>query len=126
MSMNRESIDPAQPGLYTGFMAETSILLSFVGNRDPYPETEEEEEYGPLLSLLQARRFDQVYLFCTGSRYLERARMVAEAAAGVQENCRFQFSTMELDSPIDYVEILSKLKARVDQVLQELGEKARN
>ena len=124
MSMNRESIDPAQPGLYTGFMAETSILLSFVGNRDPYPETDG-EEYGPL-SLLRARRFDQVYLFCTGSRYLERARMVAEAAAGVQENCRFQFSTMELDSPIDYVEILSKLKARVDQVLQELGEKARN
>jgi hypothetical protein len=125
MSMNRESIDPAQPGLYTGFMAETSILLAFVGNRDPYPETDG-EEYGPLLSLLQARHFDQVYLFCTGSRYLERARMVAEAAAGVQENCRFQFSTMELDSPIDYVEILSKLKARVDQVLQELGEKARN
>jgi hypothetical protein len=125
MSMNRESIDPAQPGLYTGFMAETSILLSFVGNLDPYPEIDG-EEYGPLLSLLQARRFDQVYLFCTGSRYLERARMVAEAAAGVQENCRFQFSTMELDSPIDYVEILSKLKARVDQVLQELGEKARN
>ena len=123
--MNRESIDPAQPGLYTGFMAETSILLSFVGNRDPYPETDG-EEYGPLLSLLQARRFDQVYLFCTGSRYLERARMVAEAAAGVQENCRFQFSTMELDSPIDFVEILSKLKARVDQVLQELREKARN
>jgi hypothetical protein len=125
MSMNRESIDPAQPGLYTGFMAETSILLSFVGNLDPYPETDG-EEYGPLLSLLQARRFDQVYLFCTGSRYLERARMVAEAAAGVQENCRFQFSTMELDSPIDYVEILSKLKAQVDQVLQELREKARN
>ena len=72
--MNRESIDPAHPGLYTGCMAQTSLLLSFVGNRDPYPETE--EEFGPLLSLLQARRYDQACLFCTGSRYLERARMV--------------------------------------------------
>ncbi|MBN2553589.1 MAG: hypothetical protein JXB06_12505 [Spirochaetales bacterium] len=33
-------------------MARTSVLPSFVGNRDPYPETEG-EEYGPLLSLLQ-------------------------------------------------------------------------
>ena len=116
--MNRESIDPAHPGLYTECMAEMSVLLSFVGNRDPYPETD--EEYGPLLSLLQARRYDQTYLFCTGSQYLERARMVAEAAENLQDSCRFQFITMELDSPIDYVEILSKLKARVDQVKGEL------
>jgi len=58
--MNRELIDPARLGLHTGFMAQTDILLSFVGNRDPYPETE--EEYGPLLSLLQARCYDQAYL----------------------------------------------------------------
>ena len=70
--MNRESTDPAHPGLYTGCIAEMSVLLSFVGNRDPYPETE--EEYGPLLSLLQARRYDQAYLFCTGSQYMQRER----------------------------------------------------
>lgn len=50
------------------------------------------EEYGPLVSLLQARRF----------------RLI----------------TMELDSPIDYVEILSKLKARVNQVHKELSGKS--
>lgn len=120
--MNRESIEPAHPGLYTECMAEMSVLLSFVGNRDPYPETD--EEYGPLLSLLQARRYDQAYLFCTGSQYLERARMVAETAESLQDSCRFRFTTMELDSPIDYVEILSKLKARVDQVQQELRAKS--
>ena len=52
--MNRESINPVHPGFYTGCMAEMNVLLSFVGNRDPYPETE--EEYGPLLSLLQGLR----------------------------------------------------------------------
>jgi len=121
-----DSIDQANRGIYTGCMAELSILLSFVGNRDPYPETE--EEYGPLLSLLQVRQYDQAYLFCTGSQYLERARMVAEAAASLQEGCRFHFITMELDSPIDYVEILSKLKARVNQVVREpaSGQSARS
>ena len=33
---------------------------------------------------------------------------------------------MELDSPIDYVEILSKLKTRVDQVKKDLSEKRCN
>ena len=32
--MNRQSIDPAHPGLYTGCMAEMKVLLSFVGNRE--------------------------------------------------------------------------------------------
>lgn len=49
--------------------------------------------------------------------------MVAEAATGLQEGCRFQFITMELDSPIDYVEILSKLKARVVHVQREMNGK---
>jgi len=113
------SIDAAQPGTYTVCMAEMRVLLSFVGNRDPYPETG--EEYGPVLSLLQVRQYDRAYLFCTGSQYLERARMVQEAAAGLQEGCGFHFITLELESPIDYVEILSKLKARLDQVLGELS-----
>ena len=100
-------------------MAEMRVLLSFVGNRDPYPETE--EEYGPLLSLLQVRQYDQAYPFCAGSQYLERARMVAEAAGNLQKGCRFHFITIELDSPIDYVEILSKLKAKVAQVVGKLS-----
>ena len=90
------SIDTVEPGAYTLCMAETRVLLSFVGNRDPYVETG--EEFGPLLSLLQARPYDLAYLFCTGSQYLERANMVAEAAGGLQEGCRFEFVTMELDS----------------------------
>ncbi|MBN1835143.1 MAG: sigma 54-interacting transcriptional regulator [Spirochaetales bacterium] len=100
-------------------MPETRVLLSFVGNRDPYVETG--DEHGPLLSLLQARQYDLAYLFCTGSQYLERANMVAEAAGGLQQGCRFEFVTVDLDSPIDYVEILSKLKARVDQVVGSLS-----
>ena len=46
-------------------MPEPSLLLSFVGNRDPF--VEHSEDFGPALSLLQARSFDRVILFCTGA-----------------------------------------------------------
>ena len=61
----------------------------------------------------------QAYLLCTGSQHLERAHVVAEAAGSLQEACSFKFITLELDSPIDCVEILSKLKAKVEQVVEE-------
>lgn len=115
--MDGDSIDQANRGVYTGCMAETRVLLSFAGNRDPHPEAE--EEYGPQLCLPQVRRYAQACLFCTGSQYLERARMVAEAAGSLQEACSFKFITLKLDSPIDYVEILSKPKAKVEQVVEE-------
>ena len=51
-------------------------LITSVGNRDPYVENE--DQYGPVLSFLQVREFSRIYLFCTGSDYLERARMVDE------------------------------------------------
>ncbi len=105
--------------LYTERMVEMNILLSFVGNRDPYPR--DDEEPGPLLSLLQERQYQQVYLFCTGADYLERARMVEEAGKGFQQGCRFNYLTLELDSPIDYVEIFSKLSKSVDQVTAKLA-----
>lgn len=109
------------------------ILLSFVGNRDPYvtdvlPGTSRStagqsvetgtaaEQPGPVLSLLQARDFDRVVLFCTGSTYLERARMVAELVSADGSGPRFQFVSLELASPIDYEEIYLALSETLEQV----------
>jgi DNA-binding NtrC family response regulator len=88
-------------------MAAATILLSFVGNRDPY--VEHSEEFGPVLSLLQARSFDRVILFCTGPEYLERAKMVEEVCRGFGCAASFRSEILELVSPIDYEEILGKL-----------------
>lgn len=55
--MYGDLIEQANRGIYTGCMAEMRVLLSFAGNREPYPETE--EEHGPLLSLLQVLQYDQ-------------------------------------------------------------------
>ncbi|TVR94630.1 MAG: hypothetical protein EA428_00215 [Spirochaetaceae bacterium] len=103
------------------------ILLSFVGNRDPYvtdgfagalsaPETRSEVP-GPVLSLLETRDFDRVVLFCTGSEYLERARSVATIVENSGGGPRFQYVSLELESPIDYEEIYLSLQQTLTQVL---------
>jgi len=105
----------------TKSMPDQKILLSFVGNRDPYVEND--DDYGPVLSLLQAKQFSRIYLFCTGPDYLERARMVEEIAGSFWTASRFYFVNIDLDSPIDYEEIFSKLKTTVDQVTDKLAHK---
>ncbi len=99
-------------------MAGASLLLSFVGNRDPYVENS--EEFGPVLSLLQARSFDRVILFCTGSDYLERAKMVEEVSRGFGCADSFRDVILELLSPIDYEEILYKLLGLLSELRHEL------
>ena len=98
------------------------ILLTFVGNRDPFPPQSPEAgeageaDSGPILSLLHAREFSRVILFCTGGAYIERGRSVEEAAKGLGITASFKFVTIELDSPIDYVEIYGKLSAALETV----------
>ncbi|MFW6223376.1 MAG: RNA repair transcriptional activator RtcR family protein [Spirochaetota bacterium] len=89
-----------------------NILLSFVGNRDPY--VEDSDQFGPVLSLLEVRRFSRVVLFCTGASYVERARSVEEIARRDMEFDNFRFVDIELESPIDYEEVFRSLKKRVE------------
>lgn len=96
-----------------------NVVLSFVGNRDPYHE--DAEELGPVLSLLQERTFERVYLFCTGPDYFERAKSVEQIALDVGIRAKFQFINLDLTSVIDYEEIYRKMKDSVDTVLSHLG-----
>jgi DNA-binding NtrC family response regulator len=87
------------------------ILLSFVGNRDPYYG----EEPGPVLSLLSERSYNRVFLFCTGPEYYERAKTLEEIMKG--EGVSFNFARLDLDSVIDYEEIYGKLKKSLSTIL---------
>ena len=89
-------------------MTKTKILFSFVGNNDPYRRGT--EDFGPVLSLLNARRFDRVNLIYTGPDYLEIAKTVEHIAKAEELAASFHFLALELSSPIDYVEIYGKLK----------------
>ncbi|TVQ34848.1 MAG: sigma-54-dependent Fis family transcriptional regulator [Spirochaetaceae bacterium] len=103
-------------GYSEGTMAnKPRVLLSFVGYRDPHPEGS--EELGPLLSLLEAMEFDRVVLFCTGSRFLERARSVQEIVTGRDEGVTFSFVNLELQSVVDYEEIYLALRRATAMLL---------
>jgi hypothetical protein len=116
---SRCTAEPGPVGVYSLLMPASTILLSFVGNRDPFVENS--EDIGPVLSLLQARPFDQVVLFCTGPDNLERAKMVEEAARSFDCRSRFTFVSLELDSPIDYEEILVELGRALEELRPQLA-----
>jgi len=94
------------------------VLFSFVGNRDPYVENS--DEYGPVLSLLEACSFSRVFLFCTGPEYFERARSVENIVQKNNESCKFSFISLELESVIDYEEIFTRLKETVTTVIESI------
>ncbi len=106
-----------------------TVLLSFVGNRDPYNDANgsesqdwesRDEPYGPVLSLLSVRAFNEVILFCTGPAYLERALGVEHVFRQWGKKCNFTHHLLELDSVIDYEEIYKKLSAAL-RTLQVVG-----
>jgi len=101
----------------------TSILFSFVGNRDPYCD-DASEEIGPILSLLEIQTFAKVYLFCSSDRYFERARSVEQAAKEITPNTVFSFISIDLESPVDYEEIFAKLKSQVDNIGHTLSHRS--
>jgi DNA-binding NtrC family response regulator len=89
-------------------MNKMRSLVAFVGMRDPYPEND--EETGPLLSLLieavrTNRPFDDAWLFCTGGSFLERARDLEREARDEGVLTRFMPIDFPLQDVIDYSEI---------------------
>jgi len=104
---------------YTKSMINQNILFTFVGNRDPYVEGSEEP--GPVLSLLENTEFSRVYLFCTAPQYIERAKSVEEIFRQSGIYTQFRFINLDLESPVDYQEIYSKLKASVDTIMESIA-----
>ncbi len=91
------------------------VLLTFVGNHDP--RGTDSDDYGPVLSLLDAKPFDRVVVYCTGPAYVERARAVQAEAEAWGFQGAFSFVDLELESVIDYAEIYPKLRDLTWRVL---------
>jgi len=76
------------------------VLLSFIGNHDPF--TDGKETPGPILSILEQRKFDKIFLLFNNDRYWD-------ALSQTQEYCNRHYPTMKVEyrqakslSPIDY------------------------
>ena len=95
------------------------ILLTFTGFHDPFSLglVGEEEQPGPILSLLGIRAFDRVYLLST----LATERNTVETEKAIKASCpdiNVSIIDFPLDDPTDYYAIIQGLRERVFPVFQ--------
>lgn len=108
-------------------MTVKQSLVSFVGNRDPYPDNgEEAEEPGPLLALLLSRAregqpFEEAWLLCTGGSFVERARDLERELRDEGIPTRIVPVNFALHDVIDYSEIWSGLERVLPSVREQSG-----
>lgn len=106
------------------------VLLTWVGSRDPMwrnPRTGQRQP-GPILSLLQHRQFDAVYLLLNFSQvedFPQRATAVLRACELYFPSIRAKQRPVELISPTDYCEIFRVTNHEVQRILREEGREER-
>jgi len=97
------------------------VLLTFVGTRDPRwksPNAEDEQD-GPILSLLSKRPFDHVVLFCSAGtkKRAAAAKQVLVESYDYKER-QIDVKELLLPDPTDYVAILAGLRQHIPELVQ--------
>jgi hypothetical protein len=111
--------------------SKMDILLTWVGSHDPTwpnPRTKR-EELGPILSLLQGRRFDAVYLLLNFSKvdnFAKRATGVLRLAERHFPEVRVKQRPVELVSVTDFRELYRVMNHECQAILKEEGREDRN
>ena len=98
-----------------------SLLLSFVGYRDPYPN--QDDRPGPLLSFLEEHPVDEAHLLCSNADYLERAKDVEKEAHEEGLTTKFYSYDFSLSDVIDYKEIWTKLTKTLEVIKTDCQER---
>jgi DNA-binding NtrC family response regulator len=98
------------------------ILLTFSGFHDPYSKglVDQEEQPGPILSLLNVRSFEHVFLFDTPTTR-EITRNTKEAINSLYPGCKVQILDMKLSDPTSYRDIFGGLKQHAYAIQEEYG-----
>jgi DNA-binding NtrC family response regulator len=93
------------------------ILLTFTGFHDPYAKglVGEDEQPGPILSLLQARGFDLVYLISSPNT----ERNTVATAAALKNTVELRVVSIPLQDPTDYGLILKHLRGITAGLIEE-------
>jgi sigma54-dependent transcription regulator len=91
------------------------ILLTFTGFHDPYSKglVGEDEQPGPVVSLLQVRSFDLVYLLSTPNT--ERNT----TATALKERVDLKVVALPIQDPTEYAAILKHLRSITGTVVEE-------
>ena len=93
------------------------ILVSFVGNHDPFAD--DADNPGPILSFLLKRHIDKAYLLCSSGSYLERVKELEQIAASEGILAEIVPIDFALTDVIDYDAIYTKLKHVLSRVFTE-------
>lgn len=96
----------------------SQILLTFTGFHDPYAKglVGQDEQPGPILSLVQAKTFDQIILFSTPNTTGVTAATVA-AIKAAKLKIAVEVREIPLDDPTDYFAILRGLRGHIRDIV---------
>jgi len=97
-----------------------NILLTFAGFHDPYSKglIGDEEQAGPVLSLINAKAFDKVILFSTPNT-LKNTADTEKILKKIGLPRSVESRNINLDDPTDYSAILKELRHEWEQIREE-------
>lgn len=98
------------------------ILLTFTGFHDPYFKglIDQEEQHGPILSLLSVNSFDCIYLFNTPTTDTISLK-TKEAISYLYPKTIVEILNLTIDDPTDYKQILNGLRKHNKRILDQIG-----
>jgi transcriptional regulator with AAA-type ATPase domain len=99
------------------------ILMTFTGYNDPYSKgmVAGEDQAGPILSVLAARKLDRVVLFSTPSM-AESTDATAAAISAMVNGPEVSIRRLDLPDPTDYLAILRELRRECGAIRQQYVE----
>jgi hypothetical protein len=95
------------------------VLLTFTGFHDPYTKglVGQEEQSGPILSLVSVRAFEQIILFSTPST-VEHTQATKDALDTLHPHLHVEIRDVPLHDPTNYNAILQGVRTH----LREIGD----
>ncbi len=97
-----------------------NLLFAFVDPKDPFTSSEVagEEQPGPILSILCARRFDHLFLFHTPHTVTNAGLTCAEVAKR-HPACHVHVHDLPVSDPKDYSALMGRLARQVRDIVRE-------
>jgi len=101
-------------------MVHPSILITFVGSHDPCnPDGSE----GPILSFVNTRSFQKIYLFYNDVEFLRRAREIERIVHNKSGEVSIEYAAIEVESPIDYETLFREMSKKLATIEKENKDK---
>lgn len=99
----------------------TRVLLTFTGFHDPYAKglVGEDDQAGPILTLLSARSFDRVVLFST-PRTQELTLRSRDEIVRLHPEIETEIRDVPIDDPTDYSSILRQLRQHIHDLTSQI------